>query len=51
MRKLEGSDYRGTQAAKVGDGSHWLRFPRFPKEAKVYDLLSEYSNTLTEEKY
>jgi len=47
MRGLEDSDYRGTQAAKMGDGSHWFRIPRIPKEAKVYDLLSEYSHTVT----
>jgi hypothetical protein len=51
MRRLEDSDYRGTQGAKMGDGSNWFRIPRIPKEAKVYDLLSEYSHTVTEEKY
>jgi hypothetical protein len=25
--------------------------PKIPKEAKVYDILSEYSHTVTEEKY
>jgi len=50
MRELEDSDYRGTQAAKMGDGSHWFWIPRIPKEAKVYDLLSEYSHTVTKKK-
>jgi hypothetical protein len=49
MRELEDCDYRGTQAAKMGDGSHWFRIPRIPKQAKVYDLLSKYSHIVTKE--
>jgi hypothetical protein len=33
------------------DDERCVKRPIIPKEAKVYDILSEYSHTVTEEKY
>jgi hypothetical protein len=44
--------YAGSEDGRweMGQSGSGLR-PRIPKEAKVYDILSEHSHTVTEEKY